>query len=137
MKPISNIVYWIQYLTTSFILAFQENTHILKSSKAGRHIVEFGDLNIDIFLEVQDKKYSYILYLINYIAYGLHVWYNIEIFKVICRTPISLHPGLGSSLPNAKSSGGQRPADIADQLMRSAGKGHKFVTLKGMYSANP
>lgn len=35
--------------------------------------------------------------------------------------------------PNAKSSGGQRPTDIADQLMRSAGKGHKFATLKGMY----
>ena len=25
---------------------------------AGRHVVDFWDLNIDIFLEVQDKKYS-------------------------------------------------------------------------------
>ena len=25
---------------------------------AGQHVVDFGDLNIDIFLEVQDKKYS-------------------------------------------------------------------------------
>ena len=39
--------------------------------------VDFGDLNIDIFLEVQDKKYSQTLYLIGYIAYGLHFWYKI------------------------------------------------------------
>ena len=26
---------------------------------AGRHVVDLGDLNIDIFLEVQDNRYSY------------------------------------------------------------------------------
>ena len=35
---------------------------------AGRHVVDFGDLNIDIFLEVQDKRYSQILYLIDYVV---------------------------------------------------------------------
>ena len=39
-----------------------------------------------------------ILYLIGYIAYGLHVWYKIYIFKGIYRKPIFLYPGLGSSL---------------------------------------
>ena len=41
---------------------------------AGRHVVGFGDLNIDIFLEVQDKRYSQILYLIDYVVPGLHFW---------------------------------------------------------------
>ena len=44
---------------------------------AGRHVVGLGDLNIDIFLGVQDKKYSPIFYLIGYIAYELHLWYKI------------------------------------------------------------
>ena len=34
---------------------------------AGRHILGFGDLNIDTFLEVQNKRYSQILYLIDYV----------------------------------------------------------------------
>ena len=34
----------------------------------------------------------------DYIAYGLHLWYKIQIFKEICRKPIPLPPGLGSSL---------------------------------------
>ena len=64
MKPISNIVYSIQYLTIFFILDLQE--HIYKKNKktyymsagfASRRVVDFGDLNIDIFLEVQDKTY--------------------------------------------------------------------------------
>ena len=29
---------------------------------------------------------------------GLHLWYKIYVFKEICRKPIPLHPGLGSSL---------------------------------------
>ena len=37
------------------------------AGSAGQHVVGFWDLNIDIFLEVQDKKYSYILYLIGYV----------------------------------------------------------------------
>ena len=58
-----------------------------------------GDLNTDVFLEVQDKKYASILYLIKYIVYGLHLWYKIYFFfKELSREPIPLYPGLGSSL---------------------------------------
>ena len=39
----------------------------------GRHVAGFEDLRIDVFLEVRNKRYSYILYLIEYIAYGLHL----------------------------------------------------------------
>ena len=51
---------------------------------ASRHVVGVGDLIIDVFLEVQNNKSSQILYLIDYIAYGLHLWYNINILKEIC-----------------------------------------------------
>ena len=44
---------------------------------ASQHVVGFGDLSIDVFLEVQDKRYSQILYLIDYIAYGLRLLYKI------------------------------------------------------------
>ena len=37
-----------------------------------RHVVGFLDFIIDIFLEVQDNKYSETLDLIDYIDYGLH-----------------------------------------------------------------
>ena len=53
---------------------------------AGQHVVGFLDLFIDIFLEVQDQKYSSILYLIDYIAYGFHLWSTIEINKDMRRT---------------------------------------------------
>ena len=65
MKPISNIAYQMQYLSIFLILDLQENiykkvkkTYYMSAGFAGRHVVGFGDLNIDIFLEVQDKKYS-------------------------------------------------------------------------------
>ena len=38
----------------------------------GQQVVGFGDLSIDIFLEVQNEKYSWILYLIEYNAHGVH-----------------------------------------------------------------
>ena len=44
----------------------------MSGGEAGRHVVGFLDLFIDIFLEVQNKRYSQILYLIDYIAYGLY-----------------------------------------------------------------
>ena len=47
------------------------------ASGAGQHVVGFLNFFIDMFLEVQDKKYSKILYLIGYIAYGLHLLYKI------------------------------------------------------------
>ena len=60
----------------------------------------FSYFLIDIFLEIQDKKSSYILYLIDCIAYGFHLWYRMKIFNEICRKPIPLHPGLGKGLSN-------------------------------------
>ena len=49
----------------------------MSASFAGRHVVGFEDLSIDVFLEVQNRRHSYMLYLIEYIAYGLHLWYKI------------------------------------------------------------
>ena len=43
----------------------------MSAAFAGRHVVGFGDLSIDVFLEVQDTKYSQILYLIDYVVLGL------------------------------------------------------------------
>ena len=99
------MVYSIQYLTIYFILDLQENiytqvpkTHYMSVGEAGRHVVGFLDLFIDVFLEIQNKRYSKILYLIDCVAYGLHLWYKTTIFQEICREPISLHPGLATSL---------------------------------------
>ena len=64
-RSISNIVYWIQYLTIYFILDLQENiytsvpkTHYPWAGEAGRRVVGSLDLFIDIFLEVQNQTYS-------------------------------------------------------------------------------
>ena len=50
-----------------------KKTSYMSAGFAGRHVVNFEDLSIDVFLEVQDNKYSLTLYLIGYIAYGLHL----------------------------------------------------------------
>ena len=42
-----------------------------------RHVV-FFEFFINVFLEVQNEKYSSILYLIDCIAYGLDLWYGIS-----------------------------------------------------------
>ena len=47
-----------------------KNTWVLKFDYPSAGIVGFLDLFIDIFQEVQNEKYSHILYLIDYIAYG-------------------------------------------------------------------
>ena len=72
------------YLTISVILELQENiytqapkTHYMSAGETGRHVVGFLDLLIDVFLEVQNKRYSQICYLIDYIAYAFHLWYKI------------------------------------------------------------
>ena len=36
-----------------------KNTYYMSAGFAGRHVVDFGDLNIDIFLEVQDNRVKY------------------------------------------------------------------------------
>ena len=43
------------------------------------------------------------MYLIDYIAYGLQLWYKIKNVKEICRKLISLHPGLATSLHKASA----------------------------------
>ena len=43
------------------------------AGEAGRHVVDFLDFFIDIILEVQDQTYCQIVYLIDYIAYGMHL----------------------------------------------------------------
>ena len=35
-----------------------KKTYYVSAGFAGRHVVYFGDLGIDIFLEVQNKRYS-------------------------------------------------------------------------------
>ena len=62
--PITNIVYEMQYLTIAFTLDLQKyiyeqimKTYYVSAGFAGRHVVGFRDLSIDIFLEVQNKKY--------------------------------------------------------------------------------
>ena len=37
----------------------------------------FGDLSTDVFLGVQNQRNSQLLYLMDYIAYVLHLWYDI------------------------------------------------------------
>ena len=63
-----------------------KKTHYMSAGFAGRHVVGFGDLSIDVFLEVQNQSYSWILYLIDYIVYGLHLWYNIFFQENLPRT---------------------------------------------------
>ena len=43
--------------------------------------VDFKDLNIDFFLEVHNQKYSWILYLIEYNAHGVHFCSKINNFN--------------------------------------------------------
>ena len=57
------------------MLGLQENVYIqvpntsyMSAGEAGRHVVGFLDLFIDIFLEVQNKRYSQILYIIDYVV---------------------------------------------------------------------
>ena len=40
-------------------------------------VEDFGDLRIDVYLDVQGKGHSQILYLIDYIVYGFHLRYEI------------------------------------------------------------
>ena len=51
-----------------------KTTYYILAGFAGRHVVSVQDLNIDVFLEVQNKRYSQILYLIDYVVPGLHFW---------------------------------------------------------------
>ena len=59
------------------ILALQENIYgkvekidYPSAGFAGRRIMDFWDLSIDISLEVQNQKYNQILYLLDYIVPG-------------------------------------------------------------------
>ena len=92
---------------------------------AGRLVVGFVNLSIDIFLEVQHKRYNQILYLIYYIVYGLHLWYTNMFFAKICRNPISQHPGLGTIRDHANLS----VKELKD-LLTAAGVSYAGATEK-------
>ena len=51
-----------------------KKTYYMLAGFAGQHVVSVEDLNIDMFLEVQNQKYSQILYLIDYVVPGFHFW---------------------------------------------------------------
>ena len=70
------------------------------------------------------KLISNIVY---YIAYGLHLGYTISIFKEICRKPMSLHPGLGSSL----TSGWPMLLILADANAFNTSGAYKELLKKG------
>ena len=55
-----------------------ENIDYPSAGFAGRRIMDFWDLSIDMSLEVQNQKYNWILYLLDYIAPGLQFQYNFE-----------------------------------------------------------
>ena len=78
----------MQPVTILFISDFQER--VCKPVKnnfyeAGRQVVGLGDLSIMISLEIQNHEYGEILYLIDYIFHGFHVWYLISISKQMTR----------------------------------------------------
>ena len=47
-------------------------TYYMLAGETGQHVVGFLDIFIDIFLEIQNKRYSKILYLVDYVVPGLH-----------------------------------------------------------------
>ena len=53
----------------------------MSAGEDGRHVVGFLNLVIDVFLEVQNERYIKISYLTDYIVYGLHLWYKIQMLK--------------------------------------------------------
>ena len=59
----------------------------MSAGEAVRHdVVGFLDLFIDVVLEVQNKRRSWKLYLIDYIVYGLRLWYEIDFCKELPKT---------------------------------------------------
>ena len=55
-------------------LPLNPKNNYMSAGEAGRHVVGFLDSFIEIDLEVQNKRYSQILYLIDYVVPGLHFW---------------------------------------------------------------
>ena len=57
----------------------------MSAGEAGQHVVDV----LDSFYRCVPggSKKSQILYLIDYIVYGLHLWYKVYLFKEILRQP--------------------------------------------------
>ena len=53
-------------------LYLSPQSHYMPAGEAGRHVAGVHDVLIDYSLEVQDNRYSQMLYLVDHIAYGLH-----------------------------------------------------------------
>ena len=77
-----------------------QKTCYMSAGFTGRYAVCCRDLSVNIFLMVQNEIYSQMLYLIDYVANGLHLHYKLYILREMCRGPISQHPGLATSLFN-------------------------------------
>ena len=65
------------------------------------------------------------MYLIDYIAYGLHLWYGIEMFKEMCRKRISQHPDLGPGLQHVF-----QYLELRDLIPRLANQRSIFLALE-------
>ena len=63
-----------------------KRTVYMSAASAGRHAVGLGYLSIDVLLEGQNRKYCEILYWIDYIAYGFHLWCKKKILKYMSNT---------------------------------------------------
>ena len=59
--------------------------HYPSAGEAGRGIIDFLDFSIDISLEVQNKKYNQILYLLDYIAPGHQFQYKSKLSSKIAQ----------------------------------------------------
>jgi hypothetical protein len=92
MKPIWDIVYWIQHSAIFYIWDPQENICkdvkniiCLLASFAGRRVVGFRCLSVDLVMELLNSIINDTLYLIDYITYGLHIRYTIQTLRELCR----------------------------------------------------
>ena len=88
----------------------------MSAGEAGRHVKGFHYFVIAVFLEVQNERFSQILYLIYSIVYGFHLLYEMHLFKETCPKPISQHPGLATSLPPVHQESGPTKWAVHDLM---------------------
>ena len=56
----------------------------MPAGEASRHVVGFLTFVIDICLELRNTRHNQVLYLIDYICSGIHVWSELKIRMEIC-----------------------------------------------------
>lgn len=77
----------ILYLQES-IYTWVPQTCYMSDGEARQHVVDVLAFSIHAFQGIQDQRYNKIVYLIDYIAYGIPSWYAIQLFQEMCRKPI-------------------------------------------------